>query len=287
MKVGHRIIEGDIQERQAARARYEQAKSSGQRAALVEQERPNIFTTSVANIPPRGEIVVEIEYQQTLKYEATQLSGSFSLRFPMVVGPRYIPGTPAEGQGMGTGWSPNTDQVSDAARITPPVLDPAKHAPSNPVRLKVALDAGVPLARVDSAYHAIVQRETEGGGRIVELAEGSVPANKDFELKWTPAASHAPQAALFTEQQGDKRYALLMVMPPAKEVAAARLPREVVFVIDTSGSMSGSSIAQAREALELAIARLSERDSFNVVEFNSYAKALYAEARPEIGRAHV
>ncbi|MBE7461270.1 MAG: marine proteobacterial sortase target protein [Zoogloeaceae bacterium] len=276
MKVGDRIIEGDIQERQAARAQYEQAKSSGRRAALVEQERPNIFTTSVANIPPRGEIVVEIEYQQTLRYD----SGSFSLRFPMVVGPRYIPGAPAEGQGAGTGWAQNTDQVPDAARITPPVLDPAKHAPSNPVRLKVVLDAGVPLARVDSPYHAIVQRELDGGGRIVELAAGEVPANKDFELKWTPAASHAPQAALFTEQKGDKRYALLMVMPPAKEVAAARLPREVVFVIDTSGSMSGSSIAQAREALELAIARLSERDSFNVIEFNSYAKALYDDARP-------
>lgn len=275
MKVGDRIIEGDIQERQAARAQYEQAKSSGQRAALVEQERPNIFTTSVANIPPRGEIIVEIEYQQTLKYD----SGSFSLRFPMVVGPRYIPGAPAEGQGAGTGWANNTDQVPDASRITPPVLDPAKHGPSNPVRLKVVLDAGVPLARVDSPYHAIVQRDADGG-RIVELAEGSVPANKDFELKWTPAASHAPQAALFTESKGDKRYALLMVMPPAKEVAAARLPREVVFVIDTSGSMSGSSIAQARDALELAIARLSEQDSFNVVEFNSYAKALYADARP-------
>lgn len=279
MKVGDRIVKGDIQERQAARARYEQAKSSGQRAALVEQERPNIFTTSVANIPPRGEIVVEIEYQQTLKYEVTQLSGSYSLRFPMVVGPRYIPGAPAEGQGTGTGWAKNTDQVPDAARITPPVLDPAKHAPTNPVRLKVVLDAGVPLARVDSPYHPITMRDAEGG-RIVELAEGSVPANKDFELKWTPAAGHAPQAALFTEKRGDKHYALLMVMPPAKEVAAARLPREVVFVIDTSGSMSGSSIAQARDALELAIARLSEQDSFNVVEFNSYAKALYNEARP-------
>jgi Ca-activated chloride channel family protein len=270
MKVGERIIEGDIQERQAARAQYEQAKSSGRRAALVEQERPNIFTTSVANIPPRGEIVVEIEYQQTLRYD----SGSFSLRFPMVVGPRYIPGTPAEGQGAGTGWAPNTDQVPDAARITPPVLDPARHAPSNPVRLKVVLDAGVPLARVDSPYHAITQRDADGG-RIVELAEGSVPADKDFELKWTPAASHAPQAALFTESKGDKRYALLMVMPPAKEVAAARLPREVVFVIDTSGSMEGVSIVQAREALLTRARPVAARRRFNVIEFNSIANALY------------
>ncbi|MEZ5614582.1 MAG: marine proteobacterial sortase target protein [Rhodocyclaceae bacterium] len=280
MKVGDRIVEGDIRERQAARAQYEQAKSSGRRAALVEQERPNIFTTSVANIPPRGEIVVEIEYQQTLRYEVTRMQGSFSLRFPMVVGPRYIPGAPAEGQGAGTGRSPDTDQVSDASRITPPVLDPAQHAPTNPVRLKVVLDAGVPLARVDSPYHPIVMRETEGGGRIVELASGEVPADKDFELTWTPAAGHAPQAALFTEKHGDRHYALLMVMPPAKEVATARLPREVIFVIDTSGSMSGSSIAQAKEALELAISRLNEQDRFNVIEFNSYAKALYPEARP-------
>ncbi|MBK9595633.1 MAG: marine proteobacterial sortase target protein [Rhodocyclales bacterium] len=269
MQVGDRIIEGDIKERQAARAQYEQAKSSGRRAALVEQERPNIFTTSVANIPPRGEIVVEIEYQQTLKYD----SGSFSLRFPMVVGPRYIPNNQVTD-------APKEIPLGDAARITPPVLDPAKHAPSNPVRLKVVLDAGVPLARVDSAHHPVTQREAEGGGRIVELAAGEVPANKDFELTWTPAAGHAPQAALFTEKRGDQHYALLMVMPPAKEVAAARLPREVVFVIDTSGSMSGSSIAQAKEALELAIARLNEQDSFNVIEFNSTARALYPEARP-------
>lgn len=274
VKVGRRVIEGDVRERRAARAQYEQAKSSGKQTALVEQERPNIFTTSVANIPPRGEIVVEIEYQQTLKHDA----GSFSLRFPMVVGPRYIPGKPAEGQGHG--WSPNTDQVPDAARITPPVLHPDRHAPTNPVRLKVVLDAGAPLARVDSAYHPVTMREAEGGGRIVELAAGEVPANKDFELKWTPAAGHAPQAALFTEKHGDRQYALLMVMPPAKEVAAPRLPREVIFVIDTSGSMSGSSIAQAREALELAVARLGEQDSFNVIEFNSTARALYPDARP-------
>ncbi len=278
MKIGERVIEGDIKERQAARVQYEQAKAGGKRAALVEQERPNMFTTSVANIPPRGEIVVEIEYQQTLKYEVTQMQGSYSLRFPMVVGPRYIPGKPSEGQGHG--WSPNTDQVSDASRITPPVLHPDHHAPTNPVRLKIVLDAGVPLARVDSAYHAVTMRETEGGGRIVELAAGSVPANKDFELTWTPAAGHAPSAALFTEQRGDKHYALLMVMPPAKEVAAARLPREVIFVIDTSGSMSGSSLAQAKEALELAVSRLAEQDTFNVIEFNSYAKALYGDARP-------
>jgi Ca-activated chloride channel family protein len=276
MRIGERIVEGDIKERGAARAQYEQAKSTGQRAALVEQERPNIFTTNVANIPPRGEITVEIEYQQTVRLDA----GSYSLRFPMVVGPRYISGKPSESQGQGQGWSPNTDQVNDASRITPPVLHPDRHAPGNPVRIKVQLDAGVPLADVSSAYHPIVSRESENGGRAIELAAGEVPANKDFELKWTPAAGHAPQATLFTEKSGAQQYALLMVLPPARAAAAKRLPREVIFVIDTSGSMSGNSIAQAKDALELAVSRLSEQDSFNVIEFNSYAKALYPEALP-------
>lgn len=91
MRIGARVIEGQIKERGQAKKIYTQAKQSGKRASLVEQERPNIFTTSVANIGPGEEIQVEIEYQQTLHYA----DGTFRLRFPLVVGPRYIPGTPA------------------------------------------------------------------------------------------------------------------------------------------------------------------------------------------------
>src|SRR5438132_9931588 len=113
MQVGDRVIEGIIQERSTAKAQYEQAKQEGKRASLVEQERPNVFTTSVANIAPGAAIAVEIEYQQTVRYDA----GQFRLRFPMVVGPRYIPGVPVSGPSSGTGWAPDTDQVPDASRI--------------------------------------------------------------------------------------------------------------------------------------------------------------------------
>ena len=196
MRIGERVIEGDIKERAAARAAFEQAKQSGQRAALVEQERPNIFTTSVANIAPNSEIVVEIEYQQTLRYENSGSGGRFSLRFPMVVGPRYIPGSP-DGT-AGSGWAPNTDQVPDAARITPPVPKPrAGQAPINPVRIRVELDAGVPLASIASPYHPITLNRPDARRAEIELADGSTPANRDFELAWTLAPAHAPQAALF------------------------------------------------------------------------------------------
>jgi len=275
MKVGERIVEADVKEKAAARATYEQAKSNGQRTALVEQERPNVFTTSVANIPPHGEIVVEIEYQQTLRYDA----GHFSLRFPMVVGPRYIPGTPT-GK-AGTGWAPDTTQVADASRITPPVVKPREgQAPINPVRLKVALDVGVPLAEIASSYHAVKVTRPDERRAEVELAAGAVPANKDFELTWTPAPNHAPQAALFTESGHDRTYGLLMLLPPTAGSETTRLPREVIYVIDTSGSMTGPSIEQAKEALEMAVSRLSADDRFNIVEFNSYATPLFPEARP-------
>jgi len=124
MKIGSRLVEGVIRERGEAKKSYEQAKESGRRAALLEQERPNIFTSSVANIGPREDVVVEIEYQQTLRYD----SGRFSLRFPMVVGPRYIPGAPLA-ESKGTGWSPDTARVSDASRITPPVIRRASPRP--------------------------------------------------------------------------------------------------------------------------------------------------------------
>lgn len=273
MKVGERVIEGEVRERSAARAAFEQARSSGQRAALVEQERPNIFTTSVANIAPGAEVVVEIEYQHLLDYQLEGDSGRYSLRFPMVVGPRYIAGQPL---GDATG---GTDQVRDAARITPPVLHPDA-GPINPVTLHVELDAGAPLATLRSPYHPVRIDAPDAHRRVIELASASTPANRDFELEWTLAPSHAPRLALFAEPGTTRDYALLMLMPPQLPAAKARLPREVVFVIDTSGSMQGTSIVQAREALALALSRLHPADRFNVIEFNSDTNAVFNRALP-------
>ncbi|OFZ96540.1 MAG: marine proteobacterial sortase target protein [Betaproteobacteria bacterium RIFCSPLOWO2_02_FULL_62_17] len=275
MRIGERLVEGEIQERSAAKKTYEEAKASGRRAALMEQERANIFTHSVANIGPNEEITVEIEYQQTLRYEA----GSYALRFPMVVGPRYIPGSPVA-TAQRTGWSPNTNQVPDAARITPPLLRPGEATrPINPVNLKVSIDAGVAIESVDSPYHPVQVRRLDQEKSEIRLEDGQV-ASRDFELKWRLANDAAPRAALFTETKADKTYGLLMLMPPALQARAKALPREVIFVIDTSGSMHGESIAQAKEALEMAVRRLAPADRFNVIEFNSYARSLWNDARP-------
>jgi len=274
LRVGERRIEGEVRERGAARRTYEQARANGQRTALMHQERPNIFTTRVANIGPRELVAVELEYQQTLRYD----DGRYSIRFPMVVAPRYIPGNLKVSAPEQLGWSPNTDQVPDAARITPPVLRP-EAGPVNPVTIRVALDAGVPIFQVASPYHRVDMRHVSESKRQIELADGSVPADRDFELTWMPQSTHAPQVAWFTEQKDGRHYGLLMVLPPAA-APGARLAREVVFVLDTSGSMAGASIRQAKDALQMALARLAPGDRFNVIEFNSSAQMLFADAQP-------
>ena len=274
MRVGDRVIEGRIREREEARRIYEAARQDGRKAALLESERPNIFTTSIANIGPGEDVVVVIEYQQTLHYD----QGRFSLRFPMVVGPRYLPG-PVQIVILGNdGWASGTPRVADAGRIAAPVLDPDQGR-INPVRLHVTLNAAFPLASVESQYHDVTVVESEGGRYDISLADGPVPADRDFELVWVPQTGTGPAAALFAESVGGEDYLLLMVLPPTADAPLPPLRREVIFVIDTSGSMAGASIRQARDALALAVDRLGEGDRFNIVQFNSTTSSLFPGPR--------
>ncbi|HEY5719173.1 MAG TPA: marine proteobacterial sortase target protein, partial [Gammaproteobacteria bacterium] len=274
--IGERVIEGQVRERAQAQKAYRQARDSGKRAALVEQQRPNVFTTAVANVGPGEEVTVEIAYQQAVDYR----DGAFQLRFPLVVGPRYIPGQPlpeaqlSEELKLAGGWARATDQVPDAPLVTPPVAAPGE-ALERPVSIEVELRPGFPLAELVSQHHA-VRRARRGELERVALVEGPVPADRDFELTWRPVATAAPRAALFAEQVGDAQYALLTVLPPARLAAdQPRMPRDLVLVIDVSGSMHGTSIAQAKAALQRALERLDPGDRFNVVRFNNSASTLY------------
>jgi len=273
MKVGERIIEGQIREREKARAEYERAKEQGHRASLVEQERPNIFTSRVANLGPGEELEVEIEFQQTLAFD----EGEVRLRFPLVVGPRYIPGRGLAASSAGMGQSPDTDAVHDASRITPPVEGPPLR---NPVTILVELDAGFPVDEVKSRYHEAVTESPDTTRHRVRLRDEDVPADRDFELTWKALPDTMPRSALYKEVKDGATYGLLTLFPPSGAGAdQSRLSREIVFVIDTSGSMEGASIQQARKALLLAIGRLRNGDRFNVIQFNSATSQLFPEAR--------
>jgi Ca-activated chloride channel family protein len=279
MKVGERIIEGQIKERGEAKKVYEQAKQEGKRTSLLEQERPNIFTTSVANIGPGEHITIEIEYQETVGYADEQ----FHLRFPMAVGQRYIPGTPViiEGQApAGSGTVLGTDRVPDALRITPPMQSPGQGS-INPVSLSVTLNPGFPIDKVESAFHPIITIPDAEGTYHISLRADAVPAGRDFQLIWHPAPRTEPIATVFTEQSNGETYAMLMLVPPTQHnEKAPRVPRDLTFLIDTSGSMAGPSIDQAKRALAAALPRLSMQDRFNIIQFNHTVRSLFAVPQP-------
>src|SRR6185436_5797726 len=153
----------------------------------------------------------------------------------------------------------------------------------NRLRLNVDLDAGFSLKRVDSTYHKVEKTIVTGSDYRVTLAGGEIPADRDFELVWQPDLGSEPKAALFTESvPGAKSgspssYALIMLMPPAMK-AGPRLPKESIFIIDTSGSMEGTSMNEAKAALQMAVDRLSPQDRFNIIEFNSITTVLFDKA---------
>jgi Ca-activated chloride channel family protein len=265
MHIGERFIAGEIREKEQAKNEYEAAKSSGKKASLVEQERANLFTTSVANIGPGETVTVEIEYLETLKID----EGSFSIRFPLTLTPRYIPGTPLPGR-KGSGWSPDTTSVTDASRITPPVVS---HSNDHKITFHALLNVGVPLEFVASRYHPITVNRQDDRYDI-DLSATNVPMDHDLELTWRPVPDSAPRAMMFTETVNDVPHSLLMILPP-DNLLKQTMPRDLIFVIDTSGSMHGTSLNQAKRALTLALDGLKPVDNFNVIQFNSTTSALF------------
>jgi Ca-activated chloride channel family protein len=281
MVIGERVVIGEIKERQQARVVYEQAKQAGQKAALTEQERPNIFTNSVPNIGPGESVLVQIEYQEPVH----QSGDVFSLHVPMVVGPRYNPAPVVQTVDFrenGGAWGVTTnDPVPDRDRISPPLLDPAENPPINPTAVTVRLQAGFPLGEVKSHFHAVKIDSPDNSTRVIKLAEGPVPADRDFELTWKPAGEKIPSVGLFRERVGNADYLLAYVTPPAIDDAEQKpLPREAIFVIDNSGSMGGTSIVQAKASLLYALSRLKPNDRFNVIRFDHTMSMLFPDSVP-------
>lgn len=279
MVIGDRIVVGEIKERQQARVMYEQAKQNGQKAALMEQERPNIFTNSVANIGPGETVLVQIEYQEPVR----QSGHEFSLRVPLVVGPRYNPKPVMQSVDMRSdGWGQIVnDPVPDRDRITPPVLDPRENPPINPVSINVRLQAGFPLGEVKSHHHLVQFEAPDETTRVIKLAEGPVPADRDFELTWQATPSKTPTVGMFRANVAGTNYLLAYVTPPAIEQAdQAPQPREVILVIDNSGSMGGTSIVQAKASLIFALGRLKPTDRFNVIRFDDTMDVLFSDTVP-------
>lgn len=271
MVIGTRTVKGKILPREEAQAAYDAAKSSGKVASLLDQQRPNIFTQSVANILPGEQVKITISYVETLKYE----NGAYEFVFPMVVGPRYIPGRASRVQ---RGHAPNTDRVPDASLITPTTV-PAGMRSGHDISLEVTLDAGLIVDAVTSKSHRVdIERPDPHSARL-RLKEGSTIPNKDFVLRYD-VAGQAIQDALLTHRSDKGGYFTMILQPPDRVKAEDVMPKELVFVLDTSGSMEGFPIAKAKETMKLALDSLYPSDTFNLITFAGDTHILFPEPVP-------
>ncbi len=275
LTVGDRLVKGAIKKREEARAIYEAAKRRGNVTGLLDQERPNIFTQSVANILPGEKITVTISYVETLSHDR----GVYSVVFPMVVGPRYIPGQPiAQAPPFGGGWAYDTDQVPDASRVTPPVLRPGTRS-GHDLSFHVTIDAGVPIHGVQSRTHDIEVTQATSSQTEIHLKESSTIPNKDFILTYTVAGEDIHDAVL-THRNSKDGFFTLLLQPPDRVKTDEVTPKELVFVLDTSGSMSGFPIEKAKETMRLAIDGLNSRDTFILMTFAGDTHILFPEPVP-------
>ncbi len=269
MVVGERTVRGKILRREEAQAVYEAAKSSGQVASLLNQERPNIFTQSVANILPGEKVRITISYVETLKYEA----GSYEFSFPMVVGPRYMPGLPTSQKGSGT--FPDTTQVPDASRISPK-LAPAGMRAGHDISIDIMLDAGLPIDDIKGRSHEVELERLNAHSAHVRLKTGVMIPNKDFILSYD-VAGKTIQDALLAHRSDKDGYFTLILQPPDRVVAEDVTPKELVFVLDTSGSMSGFPIEKAKETMKLVLDGLYPADTFNLITFAGDTTVLFPQ----------
>ena len=382
---GEKIVEGEVKERSIAKAIYEEARESGSIASLLEQERPNIFTQSVANIEPGATVKMRIATIELVERK----DGVAQYAFPMVVGPRYIPGkstlagtalpklpdgwtvreglvlrgparvetepgaaiagarlermlneaipvraadnaaidamlayadgipffakyangsaergvfsptasigeingrfffvtAAAQGQAGGTGFANPTDQVPDADTITPMPTRPETRA-GHDISVKVTIDSGgAPIGAIESVQHEVRVDGSSPAQRVISLVDQKTIPNRDFVLRWNTGGGAVEPA--FFAHTSDSRDAdakggffALMLEPPARVAPAEIRPRELVFVLDVSGSMNGFPIEKSKELARKAIARMRPNDTFNIITFAGNTAVLWPEPKP-------
>ncbi|RKU16251.1 hypothetical protein C6503_12520 [Candidatus Poribacteria bacterium] len=301
MRVGDRRIVGLIKRRAEAQALYREAIQQGKTASLLEQERPNIFTQSVGNIQPKDEVRIEISYVDVLDYDM----GTYEFHFPMVVGPRYIPGTPISkkpelptvlkgkvgeseapldvppdrADPSGTGVAPDTNRVPDASRITPPVLKPG-YRTAHDISLVVSLSAGVPIQDIQIVNHTAEVGRVDASGATAVLSPADSIPNKDFVMKYAVVGEKPEMAVLAHSNGPEQGYFMLMIQPKLDAELAEAPPREIVFLVDVSGSMRGEPTQKVKETMHHFLRRTQPNDTVQVITFASYADKLFAKSVP-------
>jgi len=257
VKVGDKTIVGQIMEKQAAKAVYKKAKLKGKKASLVEQQRPNLFTNKIANIPGQSTLVVTLKFIMPVAFA----DGHFNLRLPLAMTKRY---------------QPKQYQRSPAHQSTEFIAPVKKVVAWSQASINIKLNAGVPVTSITSNSHKITSTAIGNNQSeyLITLSKSQTLADKSFELNWQLMASQGPQISSFTEQVDGEYFTLLSFLPPQSGAVTA-MARDIIFIIDTSGSMQGNSMAQAKSSLQQALLQLTEKDSFNIIAFDNDLDLLF------------
>ena len=260
IRVGDRTITGKVSRRARARAIYKRARAAGRTAALLEQERPNIFTQSIANIMPGDKIQVTLRYVENL----VPRNGRYEFVFPMVVGPRYVGGQGA-GKRSGAGWGANSRRIPDASRFTPRLLKKGQR-PGRDIAVRLRINAGgLKVQQLQAVTHKAVTANSGQRASVVLSPADAIP-NKDFVVRYQLAGAK-PAVALLPHRDSRGGHFLLMIQPKARMKRRDISAKEYVFVVDNSGSMYGFPLQQAREVVRRCLRNTTRRDTFRIIKF--------------------
>lgn len=256
MKIKDRTVKGQIKRREEAKQIYEAARDRGQIASLLDEERPNIFTQRVANIEPGASVEITISYLDVLPYKA----GAFTFAFPTVVGPRYHP----------------VGKVPDAGAVSPPVAGRGMRA-GHTISLSVHVNAGVKIVNLTSDLHEVTIDRTSDYEADVTLAQKDEIPNRDFQLRYEVAEDAIKSGVICHKPADEEGYFTLVLIPPKRVDAANAQPKEMIFVVDRSGSQSGLPIEKAKETLLYILDRMHPNDTFQLIDFSSGYNKLFTK----------
>jgi Ca-activated chloride channel family protein len=277
LRVGDRVVDAEIREKQRARAEFTQAKREGKSAALLEQHRTNVFQMAIANVMPGDEIAVELRYRELI----VPTDGVYRFIYPTVVGPRYVSPresaqsiSPPPRAGEGDGVGAKSEVMPARSEVVPAQRNPIAHPflregepSSHTFELTLHVAAPLPIQSIQSPSHPIAVEGAGADQATVKLPSDRAHANRDVVVEYRLTGS-AINAGVLLQPGRDENFFMALVEPPARVAGSDIVPRDYVFIVDVSGSMHGFPLATAKKLLRNLIGGLRPTDTFNVIPFS-------------------
>ena len=258
--IDDRIVSSRIEEKEEAKKQYKEAKKDGKKASILNQERPNIFSQSIANIMPDDSIRIRIKYVEPIAYE----NGEFEFRLPLAITPRF--GEHDSEVSISKGVKRISSIVTDKSKITPQYI-PQAISNGKGVAIDISLDAGIKIITA-TASHPIVKAITDETKMNISLKNERIIADQDFIFKYKIEKKDEPQIATFISEMNGEDYYMIQAIPPKPKKDKNKIPKEMTFVIDVSSSMNGNNMMYAKSALLEGLNALGEDDYFNIIPFS-------------------